>query len=288
MMTVRPYVQRFIDVDHESKQTSAISLFPGDDAGTRFLRDLLGHGPDIGETDLVLWVPTDDIEAGAEALAARKHQGTRVRALLIGSPPERRELERAIGVGSRFELSDTIQVSSLSGIGARRAGLEIARALGDQALAAGRQRPTFRPSVGEWMVARAARRAAAVGAASLAVSGLAVISSIQMRMVASIAAMFDRELGAQSAADAAVILGAGFGLRGVARFGARGVPMAGPLIRGGIAYTSTRALGELAYLRFSGGQPLIAGIPAPAQSAIDKIIERLPGADVDQSEGSEG
>lgn len=288
--TVRPWIQRFMDVDRESKQTSAIAFFPGDEAGTRFLRDLLGRGEDIGETDLVLWAPDleRDVAARAEALVARKHQGTKVRALLVGSPTERRAAERAIGVGSGLEVSDTIQVGSLSGIGARRAGLEIASTLSDQALAAGRQRPAFRSSVGEWLIARAARRAAAVGAADIASSGLPVISAIQMRMVASLAAMFGRELGAQSAADAAVILGAGFGLRSVARFGARGVPFAGPVVRGGVAYASTRALGELAYLRFSGGQPLIAGIPAPAQSAVEKIIERVPGVDPGQSEGSEG
>jgi uncharacterized protein (DUF697 family) len=285
-MAVRPWVQRFIDIDHESKQTSAIEFFPGEETGTAFLRDLLGGSANIGDSDLVVWAPTGEIAGRSDALVARKHQGTRVRALLVGTPAERRRLERAIGVGRGLEVSDTIQVSSLTGMGARRVGLEIARALEDQALAAGRQRPAFRAAVGEWLIIRASRRAAAVG--TVDVAGLALISAIQMRMVASIAAMFGRELGAQSAADAAVILGAGFGLRTVARFGVRGIPMAAPLVRGGVAYASTRALGELAYLRFSGGQPLVAGMPEQAQSAVEKILERFPGADPGQIEGSEG
>lgn len=288
LMTARPYVQRLVDVDQEAKQRASIAVFPGDEVGTRFLRGVLGTGPDSGETDLVLWAPGADVEREAEALARRKRQGAAVRALLVGSPARRRELERAIGIGDALEVSDTIQIASLSPAGAQRAGVGIAHALGDQALAAGRQRPALRASIARWLVGRSARRAAAVGAVGIAGSGYAVISAIQMRMVASLAAMCEQELDAQTAADTLAIFSAGYGLRTIARFGARGVPFAGPVVYGGVAYVGTRAVGELAFRRFSAGEPLVADIPAPAQSAVQQVIERLPGTDSGQSERSEG
>jgi len=288
---VRPYARQLTAADRDSKEHHTVALVRGEPEATALLAGLVDWDGLSEEDALIVWAPDPraDVEATAADLARRKRDGTPILALLVGPPGERRLMERRVGVGRGLELGDTAQVGSLRGVGARRVAAAIAARLGDRAPAVARREPGLRPAVGRVLVARAARRAAAVATVGIAASSFTAISAIQVGMIANVAALHDRDLDAQSAVEAAAVLGAGLGWRALARGGAEVLPLAGPVVRAGVAYATTRALGELAYARFSGGEPLVGEIPPSARVAADKIIQRLPGTDLPgSSEGSEG
>jgi uncharacterized protein (DUF697 family) len=64
------------------------------------------------------------------------------------------------------------------------------------------------------------------------------------------------------ALELATVAGGGFGLRAAARQLLSLVPFAGWAVKGGVAYTGTRAIGEAAVRYFEAGAPLADLVPS--------------------------
>lgn len=291
----RPYASAIAEADRESRTGGGLALADGDRVPTERLGELLGLVSSRvmrPREDLLLYAlgPGSDPEPVADALARRKAQGGRVLAILAGSRADRQPMERAFLARPGVELSDLAQVSSMRGPGARAVEDAIVGALGDEAVAAARRHPQIRRAVSEGLVRRAARRAAVVAALPLAPSHYLVLGTLQIGMVGGVAALHEEEIGAESVARALGILGLGAGWRALARSAGRAVPPLAPAVNAGVAYASTRALGELAQRHVSAGRSLLGRLPAPAKATADRIVQRLPGplAVTGAREGSTG
>lgn len=280
--TIRPYASAVVDADRAAHHGGALALGEGDPALTERLGERLGLiwsrvARPLDELVVVVVGPRSDAHRTAEELAARKAAGGRMLAVLVGTRVERRAWERVFLAHPGVELDDLAQVSSLDGLGGRAAEQAIVVALGDEAVAAGRRHPALREAVADGIVRRSARRAAVVAALPLAQSDFLIIGTLQIGMVGGIGAIYDREVEAEAVLQAVGVLGAGLGWRALARAGGGLLPPLAPAVQAGVAYSTTRALGELAHARISGGRPLVARIPASARSAVDRVIQRLPG-----------
>ena len=78
----------------------------------------------------------------------------------------------------------------------------------------------------------------------------AVLTLNEIRLVLRIAVAHGVEVDQSRVPEALATIGAGFGFRAVARQVLGLVPIAGWVVKGGIAYVGTRALGEAAHRYF--------------------------------------
>jgi len=79
---------------------------------------------------------------------------------------------------------------------------------------------------------------------------LPVLTLNQVRLVLRIAVAYGEPVDNQRALELAGIVGAGFGLRALARELLDLVPVAGWAVKGAVAYSGTRAIGEAAVRYF--------------------------------------
>lgn len=132
---------------------------------------------------------------------------------------------------------------------------ELARLLGgkldESATSIAAKLPVLRRGIAETLVAKVARQNAIVGAAVFMPGvDFPVLTLNQLRLVLRLAAAHGQELDAQRLPEILGVVGAGLGLRAAARQALGVVPVAGWAIKGGVAYTGTRALGEAAIRYF--------------------------------------
>jgi len=121
----------------------------------------------------------------------------------------------------------------------------VRRAAGTVPLAA--RLPALRPAVCEALVHNASIQNGVIGAAVfLPGVDLPVLTLNQLRLVLRVAAAHGLEVGPGRIPEALGIVGAALGFRTVARSFAGLVPGLGWAVKGGVAYTGTRALGEAA------------------------------------------
>lgn len=120
--------------------------------------------------------------------------------------------------------------------------------------------PALRPAVVEQVIAMAARRNGAT-ATLVPVPGqdVAALTSVELRMVLQIAACYGQELSADRLLEVAGVLGAGLGMRALARELLDVVPVAGWMVKGAVAYSGTRGLGRAADEYFQRGAPADVG-----------------------------
>jgi uncharacterized protein (DUF697 family) len=113
--------------------------------------------------------------------------------------------------------------------------------------------PVLRRAVCDRIVASFARKNGILGAAVFVPGAdLPVLALNQVRMLLLLDQAYGLELDPVTKARSAEILatvGAGLGLRAAARELLDFVPVAGWLVKGGVAYAGTRALGEAAIRR---------------------------------------
>jgi uncharacterized protein (DUF697 family) len=121
----------------------------------------------------------------------------------------------------------------------------IADKLGEKATSLARRLPALRGAVCAQLVESFARKNGLIGAAVF-IPGvdLPVLTLNQARMVLRICAAYGLEVDAQRAPELLATVGAGLGFRALARELLDLVPVAGWAVKGLVAYTGTRALGE--------------------------------------------
>jgi uncharacterized protein (DUF697 family) len=114
--------------------------------------------------------------------------------------------------------------------------------------------PALRRAVCREVIQRFSRQNGILGA-TIFIPGadMPALTLNQVRMVLRIAAAYGEKIDRERAVELLAILGAGFGLRAVARQALAFVPIAGWAVKGGIAYVGTRALGRAAITYFERG-----------------------------------
>ena len=116
--------------------------------------------------------------------------------------------------------------------------------------------PALRPHVVERLIDTAARRNGFIATAVwIPGADLPILTAVQLRLVLEIGVCHGVELSPDRAVELLGVLGAGFGMRTVARELLDFVPVAGWALQGGVAYGGTRALGRAADEYFARGAP---------------------------------
>jgi uncharacterized protein (DUF697 family) len=127
----------------------------------------------------------------------------------------------------------------------------IAARLGEHAAPLAGRVPLLRPAVTRHLVESYARKNGLIGAAIfIPGADLPVLALNEIRLVLRLAQAYGEESGPVRLPELAATLGAGFGLRTLARELLGLVTVAGWAVKGAVAYGGTRALGEAARQRY--------------------------------------
>jgi uncharacterized protein (DUF697 family) len=147
--------------------------------------------------------------------------------------------------------TDIVRVERGAGFPVERIAVAVARKLGEDGTSLAARLPVLRPAVCAELIATFSKRNGLVGAAVF-VPGvdLPVLTLNQIRLVLRIALAYGEQVDNQRALELAGIVGAGFGFRALARELLDLVPVAGWAVKGSVAYTGTRAIGEAAVRYF--------------------------------------
>jgi uncharacterized protein (DUF697 family) len=114
--------------------------------------------------------------------------------------------------------------------------------------------PALRPFVIERVIETSARRNGMLAAAAFRPrADMPLLTAVNMRMMLQIGVCYGADIGVDRAVELIGLLGAGLGLRTTARGLMGSVPVAGWVVKGGVAYSGTRALGRAAVEYFERG-----------------------------------
>jgi uncharacterized protein (DUF697 family) len=166
--------------------------------------------------------------------------------------------------------TDVVRVEPGRGFPLDALGEALADKLGEKATSLARRLPALRRPIVESLVRSFSRRNGIVGA-SVFVPGadLPVLTMNQLRLVLRICAAYGLTVDRERAPEILATVGAGVGLRALARTLLGLVPVAGWAVKGAVAYGGTRALGE-ASVRYcelrTPTQPRAAASPSSSGS----------------------
>jgi len=201
-----------------------------------------------------------ELRAGGDASAVVEGGDARDAAALVWvGPPDEDALRAASRAGTPVVavteakrvpyVLDTRVVRVRPGEGFRVDAIAraVASALGEEGTALAARLPVVRHAVVDELIRSFSRKNGIVGATVfLPGVDMPVLTLNQIRLVLRIALAYGESVNASRAAELAGVVGAGFGLRTVAREAVGAVPVAGWAVKGAIAYTGTRAIGEAA------------------------------------------
>jgi uncharacterized protein (DUF697 family) len=147
--------------------------------------------------------------------------------------------------------TDVVAVAPGDELPIERITARIAARVGDDGYIVASKMPVLRRPICEHIVRHFARQNGVL-AAAIFIPGadFPVLMLNQVRMVLRIAAAHGEEIGARRALELLPLLGAGLGMREVARQAVGFIPFLGWAIQGGIALAGTRGLGEAAIVYF--------------------------------------
>jgi uncharacterized protein (DUF697 family) len=204
-----------------------------------------------------------ELRAGGEPGAVVENRVEGAAALVWLGEPDEAQLRKAsrahipiVAVSEAALLpyvlpADVIRVPPGRGLPVEEIATAVARGLGEDGTALAARLPVLRPAVCKQLIAQFSKRNAVVSAA-IFVPGvdMPVLTLNQIRLVLRIALAYGEEIDRSRAAELVGVVGAGFGFRAVARELLDFVPVAGWAVKGAIAYTGTKALGEAAVRYF--------------------------------------
>jgi uncharacterized protein (DUF697 family) len=182
------------------------------------------------------------IATGDDEAALKGARRARVPVVVVAFDDQELPFVRAtnvidVGPGERLPVDEIVEA--------------IAAKLGDDGAPLAARLPVLRGAVCKRIVASFARKNGLVGAAVFVPGAdLPVLALNEVRMLLLLDQAYGLELDPRERLpEIAATVGAGFGLRAVARELLDLVPVAGWAVKGGVAYGGTRALGEAAVLR---------------------------------------
>jgi uncharacterized protein (DUF697 family) len=205
-------------------------------------------------------------DGGAGAVRGGPPEGASVLVHVLAAPPGDEDL-RLLRAASRARVpivavlagpgvsdrvpyvlaTDVVRVPQGSGFPVEEIARAIVAKLDESATGLASRVPILRRPMAEALTQRFSRRAGVVGAAVFVPGAdLPVLTLLQLRLVLRIGAVHGEELEAGRLPEAFAVVGSGLAFRAVARQALGVVPLAGWLVKGGVAYGGTRALGEAA------------------------------------------
>ncbi len=160
--------------------------------------------------------------------------------------------------------TDIVRVKPGAGFPLDEIAEALARRLGESGTALAARLPSVRQAVCEQLIRSFSRTNGLVGAAAF-VPGvdMPVLTLNQVRLVLRIALAHGQEVDASRALELLAVVGGGLGFRALARELLGAVPVAGWALKGAIAYTGTRTIGEAALRYFGAGAAVAKRPPAP-------------------------
>lgn len=145
----------------------------------------------------------------------------------------------------------------------------VADAAGDAGVALAAKLPALRDEVCRQLIHRTARQNAVVGCLFIIPGAdMPVMTLNEARMILRMAAAHGETVGSDRALEILGVVGSGFGLRAVARQALDFFPGPGWVVKGGIAWAGTRALGESAKAYFDGS---VRVTPSRLAPLVDKL-----------------
>jgi uncharacterized protein (DUF697 family) len=147
---------------------------------------------------------------------------------------------------------DLVRIPPGKGFPVGEIAAAVARRLDDDAISLAARLPVLRAAVTDRLIAAASRRNGLIGVAVF-VPGLdmPILTFNQLRMVLRIALAHGEGIDRARALELAGVVGVGFTFRAIARSLLDFVPVGGWAVKGAVAYTGTRAIGEAAARYFS-------------------------------------
>jgi uncharacterized protein (DUF697 family) len=205
-----------------------------------------------------------ELRAGGDASAVVEGHLEGAAALVWVGPPDEEQLRAAsragvpiVAVTEEESLpyvfaSAIVHVAPGHGFPVDEIARALAHGLGENGTSLAARLPALRGAVCDELIASFSKKNALVSAA-IFVPGvdMPVLTLNQIRLVLRIALAHGEQIDNRRAAELAGIVGAGFGLRAVARELLDFVPVAGWAVKGAIAYTGTKAIGEAAVRYFA-------------------------------------
>ncbi|MDX6515104.1 MAG: hypothetical protein QOH73_770 [Gaiellaceae bacterium] len=147
--------------------------------------------------------------------------------------------------------TDVVRVHRGEALPVERIAEAVVRRLGEDAAPLAARVPALRRPAARELVRRFARKNGIISAAVFVpAADLPLLTLNQIRMVLRIAQVYGHDVDRRRAVELIGVLGAGFGMRTVARELLDFVPGPGWVLKGAIAYAGTRALGEAAIRYF--------------------------------------
>jgi uncharacterized protein (DUF697 family) len=204
-----------------------------------------------------------DLRSGGEAGAVVEGTTRDVAAVVWVGRPSEEELHDAarrgvpmVAVTDAESLpyvlaTDLVRVPPGQGFPVDEIAAALARRLGESGTGLAARLPVLRPAVCRHLIESVARRNAAI-AAAVFVPGvdMPVLTLNQARLVLRIALAYGEQVDTQRLPELLGVVGAGFGFRTVARELLDAIPVAGWALKGAVAYTGTKAIGEAAVRYF--------------------------------------
>lgn len=183
-----------------------------------------------------------------ESLRLADRNDVEIVCVLVGEPPQET-------VNVPYVLAtDVVSVAPGEPLPISQIVRRIAQRVGDSGYVLAARLPRLRRAVCEEIVSSFARQNGILGVAIfIPGADLPALTLNQIRMVFRIASAYGEELDRERALELLPVIGAGFGLRAVARQLLGVVPFAGWAVKGAVAFAGTRALGEAAIAYFEAG-----------------------------------
>jgi uncharacterized protein (DUF697 family) len=205
-----------------------------------------------------------ELRSGGDELAVVENRLEDVAALVWVGPPDEEKLRAAartgipiVAVTEEASLpyvfaSAIVHVPPGQGFPVAEIARALAHGLGENGTSLAARLPVLRGAVCDELIAMFSKRNAIVSAA-IFVPGvdMPVLTLNQIRLVLRIALAHGEQIDNRRAVELVGVVGAGFGLRAVARELLDFVPVAGWAMKGAIAYSGTKAIGEAAVRYFA-------------------------------------
>jgi uncharacterized protein (DUF697 family) len=257
------------------KPTSVLSVVKSLRETAREERPLVVSGPPA-----LVQILVKDLTRGGVAAAVREQgplDGAAALIHILGGPPGAED-ERLLADALRGRLpivavvpsaadvpghlpyvldENVVRVAGGAGFPVDRIAERLARALGEAATPLAARLPVLREAVCDELIRRYSRRNGVIGVAVfIPGADLPILTVNQIRLVLRIADAYGFEIDRDRLPEVLAVIGSAFGFRALARKSIGLIPFVGWAVKGGIAYTGTRALGEAAVRYFERRAPV--------------------------------
>jgi uncharacterized protein (DUF697 family) len=258
-----------------SSTASVVGLVQGLRSSSRLSRPLVVSGPEALVSLLV-----EELTRGGVASAVREQgplEGAAALVLVLAGAPTAddehllREATRArlpvvavvpAAAGTTGHVpyvldENLVRVPGGAGFPIGEIAKRLARAMGEEASPLAARLPVLREAVCEELIRKFSRQNGVLGVAIFVPGAdLPILTANQVRLVLRIADAHGFEIDRERLPEVLAVVASGFGFRALARKAIAYVPFVGWVVKGAVAYTATRALGEAAVRHFERRAPV--------------------------------